>query len=483
MQGYELRLNSEATSVHLAAPDASSASLPENMLLENARWFCRLRWLVVAILVGFGACGLFPELLRSIGLRPPSLWPFAVAFVLALGNLAFWGHTRTLGPETSSGNAAGNLWGQIGFDLFVLTGVVHHVGSLETYAPFAYLFHIALACIFLSRRQSSAVTALACLLYVACVLAEETELISPSGIYAEPSLREHIHGQHIVAAVNVSSAIVIFGVVWLLASHLSAMVRERDHKLAETNDRLINEQKAKVRHMLRTTHELKAPFAAIHANTQLLLKGHCGELPEDALDVIGRISTRCRRLALEIQEMLQLANLRDEPDDSLSWTELDLDEMLDWCLGQVQASAQEREVEIDAEMQPVRVRGVGDHVKMLFSNLLSNAVNYSHPGGTVRLKSSVTGSHRAQVTVKDEGIGIPADKLPRIFEEYYRTNEAARHNKESTGLGLAIVRHVCETHGIHLHVDSKPEVGTTFTLTFPPVSETGITKGGEEGAH
>jgi len=72
------------------------------------------------------------------------------------------------------------------------------------------------------------------------------------------------------------------------------------------------------------------------------------------------------------------------------------------------------------------------------------------------------------VTIEDEGIGIAPEKLPRIFDVYYRTEEAVRHRPESTGVGLAIVRHVAEIHGIRVRVESAPDVGTRFTLRFPP---------------
>jgi len=117
--------------------------------------------------------------------------------------------------------------------------------------------------------------------------------------------------------------------------------------------------------------------------------------------------------------------------------------------------------------QPTRTKGVEDHLKMLFSNLLSNAVLYSYKGGRVGVQCSREDPSRAVVAISDEGIGIAAKKLPRIFDEHYRTNEAVRHNKESSGLGLAIVKHVTELHGIRLQVQTQPGAGTTFKLWFP----------------
>jgi signal transduction histidine kinase len=103
---------------------------------------------------------------------------------------------------------------------------------------------------------------------------------------------------------------------------------------------------------------------------------------------------------------------------------------------------------------------------MLLLNLLSNAVIYSNRGNRVQVRCLPGAGNGPIVTIEDQGIGIPAEKLPRIFEEYYRTAEAVRHNKESTGLGLAIVRRVAETHGIQIRVESAAGVGTKFILGF-----------------
>jgi signal transduction histidine kinase len=219
--------------------------------------------------------------------------------------------------------------------------------------------------------------------------------------------------------------------------------------------------------MLTMTHQLKAPFAAIHANVQLFLKGHCGVLSDEALDVARRIAARSRRLATEIQEMLQLANLSSSSQKPPGSIELCLSEALNWCVEQVRPMAQDRRIALDIDIQPTRIKGVEDHLKMLFSNLLSNAVFYSYKGGRVGVQCGREDPSRAVVTISDEGIGIAAEKLPHIFDEHYRTKEAVRHNKESSGLGLAIVKHVTELHGIQLQVQTQPGTGTTFKLCFP----------------
>lgn len=484
MATYDLPLPAAtAEAPRPAGPPEEKSALPEHLLLANAAWFCRLRFLVVGALAGFGIVGLVPEVSAALGWRTHPIWPFIAAGVLLGYNAAFLWHARGLRRSGRPG-AAANLWGQVILDLLVLTGVVHFTGSLETPIPFAFLFHIALACIFLSRRQSLAVTLLASGLYGGCVALEVAGVIGHHGLYADPALREGLERIPGAPVFHALVTVSIFLVVWYLASHLAALVRQRDHQLAAANRRLVQAQADKARHMLRTTHELKAPFAAIHANTQLLLLGHCGALPDQALEVVRRIAARCRRLAHEIQEMLQLANLRSASEAGASPLLLDLKGVAEWAIAQVQPRAETRHIRIASHLEPARVWGVEEHLKMLLLNLLSNAVTYSHDGGRVRLTcvpagrggtaargggaSAPGGAYAtgAVVSVEDQGIGIHPEKLPHIFDEYYRTDEAVRHNPESTGLGLSIVRHVAETHGIAVRVTSQPGVGTTVTLGF-----------------
>jgi len=267
--------------------------------------------------------------------------------------------------------------------------------------------------------------------------------------------------------VNFFFIIGIWLVVWYLASHLSSMVRRRDFELAQTNRRLMAAQEERSRHMLATTHQLKAPFAAIYSNTQLLLQGYCGDISDEALQVIQRITSRSRRLTTEIQEMLQLANLSSISQQALPRTKIVSTELLLWCISQVGPIARDRGIVFKTDIRPVAMVGTEDHFKMLFVNLLSNAVRYSHRNGQVHISCLRGPNSEPIVTIADNGIGIPANKLPHIFEEHYRTKEAVQHNKESSGLGLAIVRHVAELYRIRIRVESRPGLGTKFELKFP----------------
>ncbi len=437
------------------------------MIIENIKWFCRFRWIVITILFLFGLMFFSPELIRSLSLNPFQKWPFFIAGILILSNILFRYHAMLNERVKKLHDLKINIWCQIISDLMVLTIVVHFIGSLETNIPFAYLFHIVLACMFFSRPKSLLITIIACIFYTVCVAIEISGLVPTTGVYVNNLLRESIVFTPWITFFHVTSTIIILFIVWYLGSHLSEMVRQKEYELIITNYRLKEAQEEKAKHLLRLTHELKAPFAAIDANIQLLLRGLCGEFPDKSLEVLNRISRRSRKLGHEIQEMLQLANLRTVNKDSLRREKLDLADIIKWCKTQVLPTAEKKAINFKENLQPAPFVANEDHMKMLFVNLLSNAITYSNEHGEIQIQCVPSAEAGPIITIEDNGIGIHGNKLPKIFDEYFRTDEAARHNKNSTGLGLTIVRHVAQNHNITMRVASSPGVGTKFELMFP----------------
>jgi len=255
--------------------------------------------------------------------------------------------------------------------------------------------------------------------------------------------------------------------IWFLASRLAGDVQQRDAELAATNRRLMAATDERARHMLQTTHQLKAPFAAIHANTQVLLGGYCGRIPDEALQVIGQIAARCDMLSRQIKAMLQLANLRSNAQDPPEAATIELHDILRACLAALEPLATKRGIRFVENITPATIRGVYDHVVMMLDNVLANAVAYSCDGRQVTVSCQPKADGGAIVSVEDAGIGIPTTKLPQIFDDYYRTAEAVKHNKASTGLGLAIVRQVALAGKVGVRVESAPQQGTLFNLDFP----------------
>lgn len=434
------------------------ATRPEGaeLLRQNVAWFCRLRWIVVATLIAAGCAAFVLAPTRTCPWLTPG-WPLVVAVALAASNAVYLMLLARTAPGALSVRV--QFRAQIVVDLLLLTLVVHHVGSTSTHAPLLYSFHIIIACMFLSNQEALTVTAVATALYLACVTAEQ------AGLWPVPTAPVNSIASALV--LQAGSLVVIWLVTWYLVSRLADSLHRRERELAATNHRLEASGVERMRHMLQTTHELKAPFAAIHAQTQVLLEGYCGPLPGEARRVVQHIADRCAALSQQIRDMLQLANLRSEAQGLSQRQEIDVATLIESCVARIAPAAALRSVTIETDVTPTPFPGVEDHLRMLLDNLLANAVNYSRDGSKVTVQAVRLPGGSVSVVVADEGIGIPADKLPRIFDDYYRTKEAVKHNPSSTGLGLAIVRDVAGAHGIEIGVTSVPGRGTRFVLTFP----------------
>ncbi len=443
--------------------DALLRQRERTLLRDNAEWFCRLRWLVVAVLLVAGLGALLTDNWSAFGLSITPGWTLSAAVALSLVNVAYLVWLRRLGENISWHQSKTLIWIQISVDLAVLTFVIHHLGCLSTFAPFMYLGHIVLSCIFFRPTESLIVLLASIALYVGLVFLEVAGVMQPASLFVGAAIPE---AQNIIVWQTVFACFLWIS-IWYLASRLSDSLHRRDRELAAANIRLEAGSRERMRHMLQTTHQLKAPFAAIHANTQLLLEGYCGVLPERAARITEKIAQRCAFMSQQIQSMLQLANLRSEAQLPPEPVRLRMDQLVETLIRRIEPTAQQRGITFETDLRPVEITMPKDYVTMIVDNLLTNAVNYSHEGDSVQVSLQTASDDRIAFMVRDHGIGIPADKLPHVFDDYYRTDEAAKHCRLSTGLGLAVVRDAARACGIGVRIESAPGWGTRVWLDIP----------------
>jgi signal transduction histidine kinase len=486
----EARVNTASDPACYHLPDASRqssrASSPpsdENLaevqqwnralLRQNAIWFCRLRWIVVAALCGTGILGLFPRHTQILSLAIPPVLPLSAAGILALLNGIFVRLISLADHPRGAWTAKGLLWLQISCDLLVLTGVVHWMGRDLPSASFMYLFHIILACIVFTPLESLLVLALAAAFYLASVILAAQGFLTPMSVFAAQVSGESTQPTGgIWLAYRVGFTFLVWAVIWYLVSWLAGKLQVHEHQLALTNFQLKASGEERSAPMLQTTHQLTAPFASIHAQTQLLLGNYCGVLPDKARQVVETIASRSMALSRQIQQMLQLANLRSQGQSDPPRKDLDLAQLATAAVARAEPAARQRNITLQSELEPAPVNAVEDYLTMLLDNLIVNAVNYSHDHGTVEIRCHLQEKNQVVLTVQDHGIGIPAEKLPRIFDDYYSTEEAVKHNRTSSGLGLAVVRQVAHATPAAVQVESAPGWGTRFTVTVPRRSPT-----------
>lgn len=212
------------------------------------------------------------------------------------------------------------------------------------------------------------------------------------------------------------------------------------------------------------SHELKTPIGALSILSEAVLGA------SDDPDAIVRFATRMqiesKRLSDLVQEIINLSRLQD--DDPLKNAKvIDLNEILLKALDQSELNARARAIDlIYSEQAIARIRGDHSQVAMAISNLIENAINYSPEGTRVAIALRVRDG-LAEVSITDQGIGIPEKDLERIFERFYRVDPARSRATGGTGLGLSIVKHVATNHGGDVSVWSVENAGSTFTIRFP----------------
>jgi two-component system, OmpR family, phosphate regulon sensor histidine kinase PhoR len=211
------------------------------------------------------------------------------------------------------------------------------------------------------------------------------------------------------------------------------------------------------------SHELKTPVAALRVLAETLLTALPDD-PEAGRGFAVRIDREAERLDALVRDLLDLSRLER---GALDVEPVDLVGLTKEVVGSYADRAEERRIKLRTELQPnVAMRGDRAQLGLLLSNLVDNAVRYTSSRGTVRVRLDGSES-RAVLQVTDTGRGIPAGELSRIFERFYRIDKARTRQTGGTGLGLAIVRHVAESHGGTVTVDSELGRGTTFTVTLP----------------
>jgi len=242
--------------------------------------------------------------------------------------------------------------------------------------------------------------------------------------------------------------------------------RRRAAELTRAKEEIEKLEQVKSQFMLTVAHELRAPVAAIQSYLNLVLAGYVSE--EDLRPTLSRAQIRLQELLDLIADLLELARLKQLRD--LAPTEASpqpmadiLEEVRDLLHEQAQRKNQVFQVEILS--RPTFVASP-NHLRQIWMNLISNAIKYTPKGGQVMVtlradKDGLTG------IVEDTGIGIPADDLPNLFTEFFRTNQAKASGEIGTGLGLAIVKQIVESYRGSITVESKHGQGTRFTFTLP----------------
>jgi two-component system phosphate regulon sensor histidine kinase PhoR len=212
------------------------------------------------------------------------------------------------------------------------------------------------------------------------------------------------------------------------------------------------------------SHELRSPLTVISGYLETLSQDPA--LDADLRGPLAEMRRQAERMTTIIRDLLELSRL-ETSDREVDGRPIDVAALLALLRKDVLARPERpRDVRVSIES---RARLIGDEpeIHAAFSNLVDNAAKYTPPHGAIEMRwwTDENGGHFA---VKDTGIGVPPEDVPRLTERFYRVDAGRSRATGGSGLGLAIVKHVLQRHGGTLEIESVLGEGSTFTCTFPP---------------
>jgi two-component system phosphate regulon sensor histidine kinase PhoR len=229
-------------------------------------------------------------------------------------------------------------------------------------------------------------------------------------------------------------------------------------------------QKRNAEFVSSVSHEMKTPLSSIRAYVELLVDGEADDEPtrEEFLSVINSQADRMQRL---IDNLLNLARI-EAGVVAVNKTSLSLNELLQEALGVMQPAAEQKNIKLTSEFSPLYLGVLADRDMLLQGaiNLISNAVKYTRPGGSVTVRSQLNDQEVA-FEVQDTGVGLSEEDRRRVFEKFYRVKKDS-DMASGTGLGLALVKHIVEdVHGGRVDVVSQEGQGSTFQVSLPGLAQ------------
>jgi signal transduction histidine kinase len=456
---------------------AEALRFAEAELTERIHWFIRMRWMAVAGVLGGAVVGRFIVLVPiDVGLL------VLVALCIGACNLLFtvWGQKLSARGGGSIALDKARLFAnvQIATDLVLLGILLHFSGGVENPLCFFFAFHMIIASILLPSEMAHFQAALAIVVLAAIVGMEQWGWLHHLhlGLFTGPEFYCSAAAWLMVFTLGSTLFLIVYMTTSITgrlrereieAAELSREVEEKAAELEQALDELLATQKLQVTYMRKTSHELRAPLAAIGSTLDVIAEGVVGELQPKQKELLDRARERVRGLMRLVTDLLTLLKSRAAPPRE-RFQPVNLDRIVRQVVDLLTERADQERVALNTSLPAglPPVWGDDELLDQIATNLISNGVKYTPAGGSVSVSADADDTH-VTLRVADTGIGIDEEDLPRVFDEFYRTKGGRDFTTRGTGLGLAIVKSIADAHEAEVSVSSELGKGSTFTLRFP----------------
>jgi signal transduction histidine kinase len=454
---------------------------PEEETLVMRLWvFTRMRWvaivgvIVVTLVARYGFHIIFP-----------TLPVYIICIFMVIYNLVLIRQVRgieKLPPEKVIPQVRRFTYSHILLDMLTLSVVLHFTGGMENPFVFLFVFHIVLASIGLPYRIVYLLSTIAVVL-VALLFGLEYAGIIPHvnlvGFVAPTRYRDISRLLADLAAL----AILLYGITYVTTS-IAGELRKRQRQVVALRESLLEEKTGELERasgeigklkeerdkFLRfigiAAHDLKAPLTAIQGFLWVMLDGFAGKISDKQRNMLERSTHRINELLELISDLLDIPRI-ETGQVVQEMKEISLNQVIKDSLDSQTSLAEKKGIALKTAIPEdlPKIKGSATRLQQVVTNLLNNAINYT-PQGTVTVRAQEQDGDLL-VEVEDTGIGIPAEDMPKLFEDFFRASNAP---VKGTGLGLSISRRIIEAHGGKIWVESPVKgsgVGSKFSFTLP----------------
>ncbi|MDF1791394.1 MAG: HAMP domain-containing sensor histidine kinase [Thalassobaculaceae bacterium] len=264
-------------------------------------------------------------------------------------------------------------------------------------------------------------------------------------------------------------------------AELEARVENRTRELRRANERLEivateaqEAERVKTEFLARMSHELRTPLNAVIGFTDLLSMQLAGPVNETQQGYLKNVRTASTQLLEQINDILDLERLVQH-GPSFAAEQVALDSTIGEVCRMLSSLAKEMDVQVSTAIDATGPLCTDERaVRMVLTNLMSNAIKYSRKGGTVEVSARTT-NRGIEIDVSDHGVGIPEEKLGDVFQPFFRGHERDLPSVGGTGLGLTLVKQLVDALGGDIWVQSRPGEGTTVHLMLPEMTPRPVT--------
>ncbi|MCX7908479.1 MAG: HAMP domain-containing histidine kinase [Ignavibacteria bacterium] len=419
---------------------------------KRNKWLIKLRYLASLLLLSFLLLSIIAKNYYPL-LGIPTHYILLIAIAIFLYNVIFhflWIKFPDISKKYRVHSLHFSLL-QIITDFVFLILLIYFTGGVESPFNTFFVFHLIIGSLILPGTIISLIMIITIGVLVSLAILEFNQVIPHyhiAGIIKYPLYNDPIY----LFVFFSTFSIVVFVSIYL-ANSIAKVLYQREKELYFAYKGLEEAEKTKSRYVMTVVHDLKTPISAALTWVDLIANNSVGEVPEYLRNPIERIQARLKNALNLIGDILKITQVKLSSE--IEKDEVDLVQLFNELYTKHRILIISKN--LDYRLLPYQEKIlINSNLKLLdlaFSNIISNAIKYNEPGGIIEIRITDSGKY-LDISFADNGIGIPENELPKIFNEFYRSSSAKEKNIEGTGLGMALVKEIITKLGGEISINS-----------------------------